>query len=221
MKLDKEIFSKSKIDFKSLVPYGFEEMKDGTFSFSKQILDGEFILKVDITKQGTITCKVIEVAFNEEFLGMDVEDYVGGFIGDMKDECTKVLQDIKEKCCYEELFRYPQTLRIVNAIKDTFNDNPEFLWEDDDSGVFRNKKSNKWYGIIMHINKAKLCDENKDIEVMNIKLDPKEIDELVKEKGFFRAYHMNKKYWITISLDDSVEDERILELIKKSYVLVS
>ena len=64
MKLDKEIFSKSKIDFKSLVPYGFEEMKDGTFSFSKQILDGEFILKVDITKQGTITCRVIEVALH-------------------------------------------------------------------------------------------------------------------------------------------------------------
>ena len=55
------------------------------------------------------------------------------------------------------------------------------------------------------------------VEVMNIKLDPSEIDELVKEDGFYRAYHMNKKYWITIILDGTVPTERIMELIEESH----
>ena len=65
MKLDKEIFSKCSINFNKLVPYGFKKQVDGTFLFTKEILDGEFILKVIVDKEGVINCKIIEVAFEE------------------------------------------------------------------------------------------------------------------------------------------------------------
>ena len=52
---------------------------------------------------------------------------------------------------------------------------------------------------------------------MNVKLPPEQIDELVKKKGYFRAYHMNKKYWITFKLDDTLPDEELEKLIDISY----
>ena len=74
----------------------------------------------------------------------------------------------------------------------------------------------------MHINKNKLNPTlNEDIEIMNVKLDPEEILTLLNHEGFYKAYHMNKKYWITFLLDDTLNDEIIMDLINKSYNLVS
>ena len=42
---------------------------------------------------------------------------------------------------------------------------------------------------------------------------------LLEEKSFYPAYHMNKEHWITICLDGSVDDEKILSLIDISYDL--
>ena len=52
---------------------------------------------------------------------------------------------------------------------------------------------------------------------MNIKLLPEKITELLKRKGFYPAYHMNKKNWITIILDETLEDEEIMGYIRKSH----
>ena len=91
------------------------------------------------------------------------------------------------------------------------------MWKDDENSVFRNSINKKWYGIIMYINKEKLGGENKKVEVMNVKLPPEMIEELLKRKDFYKAYHMNKKYWITFILNDSLPDEKIIELVEISH----
>ena len=58
---------------------------------------------------------------------------------------------------------------------------------------------------------------NEDIEIINIKLDENKIVKLLNRKGFYKAYHMNKKYWITINLDDTISDEEIMNYIEESY----
>ena len=78
---------------------------------------------------------------------------------------------------------------------------PEFLWDTSpDNGVFRNKYNKKWFGIILNVSKNKLDSNYKqeEVEVINMKLNKIMINELLKEKGFFKAYHMNKKSWISI-----------------------
>ena len=54
-------------------------------------------------------------------------------------------------------------------------------------------------------------------EVINLKLDETMIKELIKMDGFYRAYHMNKKSWISIILDYTVDNEIIYSLIDQSY----
>ena len=39
----------------------------------------------------------------------------------------------------------------------------------------------------------------------------------MEKNGYYPAYHMNKKNWISIILDDNLSDEDIIDLISKSY----
>ena len=66
-------------------------------------------------------------------------------------------------------------------------------------------------------------DKNKSglIEVINVKINPNDKDNLLKIEGIYEAYHMNKKSWISIVLDDTLSDDLISELIDNSYKLVS
>ena len=69
----------------------------------------------------------------------------------------------------------------------------------------------------MEINKAKLKDGIGQVEIINLKLDPEEILNLLKKQGYYKAYHMNKKSWITVILDDTLKDKEVEELIDQSY----
>lgn len=60
---------------------------------------------------------------------------------------------------------------------------------------------------------------DKIVDIVNVKCDPIMLGSLLEEKGFYPAYHMNKEHWITICLDGSVDDEKILSLIDISYDL--
>ena len=56
---------------------------------------------------------------------------------------------------------------------------------------------------------------------INIKCDPEKAVELRERYDtVMPGYHMNKKHWNTVMLDDSVEDNLIYEWIDDSYNLV-
>ncbi len=59
------------------------------------------------------------------------------------------------------------------------------------------------------------------IDIMNLKCDPLLIGSLRLEKGFFPAYHMSKANWISVSLDSSVDNEKIKWLIDMSFDLTA
>ena len=56
-------------------------------------------------------------------------------------------------------------------------------------------------------------------EVMNVKVLPADVKNLILEEGIYECYHMNKKNWVSIILDDTLEDSRIEELLQQSYLL--
>ena len=58
------------------------------------------------------------------------------------------------------------------------------------------------------------------IDVLNVKLNPDLIESLIDKKHFFPAYHMNKKYWITILLDSDMDMDLVKSLIDESFKLV-
>jgi predicted DNA-binding protein (MmcQ/YjbR family) len=60
-----------------------------------------------------------------------------------------------------------------------------------------------------------------DPGTMTLKVDPDHGVELVREhEAISPGYHTNKRHWITVVLDGSVEDVLIRELVEDSYDLV-
>ncbi len=119
--------------------------------------------------------------------------------------------------------KYEMTHKILAYIKEKYNVSPEFLWEDSPaSAALRNKRTGKWFGVIIgNLAKSKLGFSSEEkCEIINLKCDPLYISLTVDGKGYFRAYHMNKIYWISILLDGTVPYEEICEAIDMSYNII-
>ncbi len=218
MTIEEELFRKMKVDFDKVLKYGFK--REGIlYKYVKNIMNDTFRVDIEIDNYGTVKCKVYDLSFGDEYTTFRIEDSVGSFVGQVRDELKNLLKDIRSNCFTKETFIYEQSNRITNAIKEKYGDEPEFEWEKFPGyATFRNKDSKKWYGIIMNIDKSKL-EENAtgEVEIIDIKLEQKEIVDLLKQDGFYPAYHMNKKNWITIILNNTISDEKIMSLIEKSY----
>ena len=93
--------------------------------------------------------------------------------------------------------------------------------EDFDTTVLRHADTGKWFGIIMHIsgNKVGLSPDIK-VDVMNVKCKPEDTFTAREiSSGILPAYHMNKKHWISILLNGTVERELTEALLENSYEL--
>lgn len=57
------------------------------------------------------------------------------------------------------------------------------------------------------------------VEIANFKIVPENLSEMLKKDGYFPAYHMNKKTWMTVLLDGTVPFSEIQRLLDASYEL--
>lgn len=203
--------------FKRYVP-NWEKCKK---EYEKLILDNTFKAVVKISKEGEISGTVYDLENDDEFLPLRIENNEGSFAAKVRSEYEKFLTDIRDKYFIKNRFIYPQSNRITQLIFKKYGNEPEFLWEKfDGSGIFRNPESKKWYAAILDVEGSKIKrGKSGIIEVLDIKLNPEEIQELLLQKNFYPAYHMNKKSWITIILDESLSDKCIMDFIEKSHKL--
>ena len=208
---------KYEYDKARLLNYGFKEA-DGFHTYQKDILDKTFRLVFRFDED--LKYQVFDLENEEEYLSHLNELYQGAFVNKLREEIAKILDDIRKNCATLYIFNSPQANRIQELIKEEWDIRAEFLWKDSNYAVFRNVKTLKWFAIIMDIDATKLGLLKKDIDIINLKLPPDMIEELLKKTGFYRAYHMNKKYWISLILDDTLSDQKILDLIKMSYQIV-
>ena len=111
---------------------------------------------------------------------------------------------------------------IINfalSLEGAMADNP--FPEDFDTTVLRHADTGKWFGIIMNIsgNKVGLSPDIK-VDVMNVKCKPEDTFTAREiSSGILPAYHMNKKHWISILLNGTVEKELTEALLENSYEL--
>ncbi len=86
--------------------------------------------------------------------------------------------------------------------------------------VFRHKKNEKWFALLMEISASKLGLESDEmIEVLNLKCSPDLAMVLVDEQQIFKAYHMNKKHWISVNLNSKISQKTVFDLIDESFTL--
>lgn len=96
---------------------------------------------------------------------------------------------------------------------------PEYLWMDaPDYAVLRHEDNRKWYAVIMNVPRSRLgLIGEGDTDILNIKCDPIMIGSFLFENGILPAYHMNKKHWISVLLDGTVDKKLIFTLLDMSF----
>ncbi len=205
------------INYNKLIEYGFIK-KDENFIYEKNIYDN-FKVVVELSKEKQIS-KVIDLSTNLEYLLINVNPK-GQFNAKLNEEYECVINDILNNCTYLNFFKCNQTKEVIKYIKDKYNDDLEYLWEKfPTDAIWRNKKSGKWYGLLLVIEESKLGINSKNIvEIIDLRYQKSNIENIVDNKKIFRGYHMNKNSWITIKLDGSFDIKDIYKLIDNSYEL--
>ena len=108
---------------------------------------------------------------------------------------------------------------LFDWCRQQYGTEPDYPWNDWNA-VLRHTDNNKWYGVVLEVNRRKLglADEG-IVDILNVKCDPVMIGSLRMQNGFYPAYHMNKDKWISIMLDRPETDETIKDLLTLSYEL--
>ena len=219
-RLDQE-FKNRKINYKDLLDYGFIKEK-GLYAYEETIMDGEFKVVVEI-ENDVAKSMLIEMAFNEEYLNVDNLDAVGEYVGSIREEYNKVINKIVDNCTEKDIFKNKQTKAVIKYIMDKYGDSLEFLWEKfDDNGIWRNKKNNKWYAALLTAKSTYFgIDSDETIEVIDLRYEKGKVSEIIDNKKVFPGYHMNKSSWITIKLDDSMDNLELFKLVDNSYNIIN
>lgn len=217
MKIEEEVFKRKKINSKKLVPFGFQKRGE-KYYYTKEFMAGTFRAEIEIDSNGKVKGKVMDTELEEEYTNFRLEETIGEFVNTVKEEYIQILKEIAKNCFESEYFIFSQTNRITKLILEKYAAEPEFLWDTAPNyGVFRNPRSEKWFGIIMNIDKSKVvAKESGEIEILNLKLDSL-IGKTLKKKGIYPSYHMSKKSWVSIILDDTLSDKEIMDFIAISF----
>ena len=112
----------------------------------------------------------------------------------------------------EEIFEY---------VKKQYGTIPEYLWKSSLENAILRHKNGKWYAVLMQVEKSRLgLEGDTKVDILDVKCDADMVGLLTQTYGFLPGYHMNKKYWITMLLDGTVSEAKILDFLDMSYDLI-
>jgi len=214
-----EIFKAYQFNSKKAKEYGFIE-NQGVWTYSSTILQGDFLMMVTV-EDGDLSFHVYDQETGELYPQVHMESMRGTFVGSVREACLEVLYSIRKACFEVQEFLCPQTKRIMALVQEKYGNQLEYLWEKSpDTAVLRHEDNQKWYAILMRIPWDRL-DKGREglVEAVNLKHD--QVADLLSQNGIYPAFHMNKRYWISLPLDDTLSDERVLELFERSWFLTS
>lgn len=210
-----EIFDKNIFNSKFAIAYGFSKV--GDYYILQSDIDVEnFNVIVKIGKD-SFEVNVIELPFNEEYILFNVLDSNGKFVSKIRKKVNELIDDIVKNCFTSLDYRK----LLLDYVREKYGTIPEEPWEDNNHATIKTTNTKKWYGIFMSIPYKTLgLEKSGKIDVLNVKLNPELIESMIDKKHFFPAYHMNKKYWISIVLDSDTDLNLIKSLIDESFRLV-
>ena len=111
--------------------------------------------------------------------------------------------------------------KVLDYINKKYKVQPEYPWRiSPNSAVFRHSDNNKWFALLMDIPGDKVGLNSADyVDVINLKIDDMIFrDMIIQEAGIMPAYHMNKMHWVSVLLDGTVPENKVLDLIDMSYL---
>ena len=223
MEIEARVFASYVPIKEKLEEYGFSLFGD-VYAYEVDFMDDAFNARILIDARGQVEGKVIEKEFDEEYYPLRNESYHGSFVGDVRMAYERILLDIRDHCFIGKTFISAQANRIAKAIGERHGEYPDFPFVNskiEHYGVFRYPPNKKWYALVMNVKRSAFKgSEGEFVDIVNLKIDESKRDEILSIPGIYPSYHMDKKKWVSILLDETIDDETILSLVDTSRSLI-
>ena len=221
VKIEEEVFAGYVIDPARLPEAGFREEGGALVRETDLSAPG---LTLFVRFDGAFSVTVWDRALGEPYESFRIENAVG-FAAAVREEVEEILVALRGAVCEKLHFKTPQARRTDRFVTETFGASPEFLWARFPGyGVYRVPGGEKWFAFIGPVARNKVdrsSEDAREIEVLNLKAGPDGAEPLLARPGIYPAYHMNKKTWFSVILDDALPDEAVFGLIRASFRAVS
>lgn len=197
-----------------LLAYGF--IQNENCLTLKKNLDKEFYAEITYS-ENELNAEVFETGSNEKYFLLDVKTAHGKFVDNLRFIVSNMMDEIIDTCFTNNDVKS----KYVNFLETELCTKGDFPWEDDTTSAVYRCKNQKWFALVMKIKFKNLGFESEEpVWVVNLKADAEKIPALVDRKSIFPAYHMNKKYWITVVLASVSDFETLKQLTFRSKELV-
>lgn len=212
------MFENKAPNFNKLENYGFVRTA-GEWSYTVNILDGQFELRVAVTQDGGVKTALYDPATGDPYTLHLVADAGGAFVGEVRAAYLAALEEI-EMQCFESGYAEDCARRVLAYARERYGNEPEFLWAKfPTDAILRRNDTHKWYAAFLGLSRRKLgMQSDETVTILDLRMKP-EFAANIDGKRFFPGYHMNKKSWFTLCLDGSVAPEEIFGLLDESYAL--
>ncbi|MDG3131542.1 MmcQ/YjbR family DNA-binding protein [Streptococcus suis] len=206
----------------SLIPFGFL-FADNRYTYREVFMEGQFEAVFEVDESGQLSSYVWDCEMEEVYIGHLVTVPAGAFVSQVRKDYQEILARVEKTCCTALPFSQNQSNRIAQHVKEKWGDLPDYPFaKSPKTGSFRHPANQKWYALVTQVKRSQLGDSTDQelVEIVNLKVDGREIAELLSQSGIYPAYHMSKKTWVSVLLDGTVDDQTILTLLEKSRYLV-
>ena len=201
-----------------LTKFGFLRDNIGLY-LNKDILNKEFRVEIRVVDKA-FEIEVYDNNFNEIYPLFSVDSAVGEIVTNVRNKVELIIKEILElsdntEAIYNEIIKYIKKKYSSTMVK-PFRSNPNIK-------AFVTDK-NKWYALILDVEYNKL---NKDssieskVKIINLKYNTDHIPKIINERNIFPSYHMSKKHWISVVMDNNMDLNYLMQLIDISYNLVN
>ena len=215
-----KLFESGELNTEKLLNNGFTKTENGYFKESPLL---DFLLRVNVTTEGKVEAELFDPEADAPYTLHLVDTAGGNFVGEVRKAYEDALLSLAETCFDHAVHKQRLTKDLLLCAKERYNEDCEYLWERyPDCGVLRHQGNRKWYAVIMTVagNKVGLSTENL-VEIVDLRATEEVINTLSHTRGFAPAWHMNKKSWITLLLDGSVEFSTISKMLDESRALAA
>jgi len=101
MNIENEIFQKSKIDLDKLISYGFIKQNEN-YIISKKICNEAFRVDIVVSELGVVKGKIFDLNFESEYTNYRLENQMGQFVSNIREEFKNILERNKVKVTLEK-----------------------------------------------------------------------------------------------------------------------
>lgn len=223
--IEDDVFSRRRFVPEKMTAFGFRR-EENQFIYETDLMDGTFHIILSVTDQGQVHSRVIDSMNEEEYRPLRQENFSGPYVNSVRENYRQLLETVASAVCVKVLFASDQANRITDRILAGFDVKPDFLWQQgpyQSYGTFRHADTKKWFALMMNVKRSAMFSDKDGtfVDILNLKTGDQGKDMASYPGCVVPAWHMNHKTWISVILDESLPDDVVMKLIRRSFELTA